>query len=242
MKVSKAKINVMIFLILIVALVSFSKLAYSQGIRYQSYDECMENFDVSDAFSDRLFMFKINFQKGKIRPYIICRAVTLFDKDECMKLDDKAEINACQYEFNHEVGFWAPLATSGIITEETLKNCFINRGKNRKLCIKFAESYIKGGSSDVSICKNKQDCIAMMNLNPSIAKNPKDKDVIYFAKAIKESDIRYCSNIKDKKKARDCSAFLQRDPSLCEDQAFKRLRDSYCKYCQRKGEGYEEKK
>lgn len=235
MKMSKAKKKVITFLILIVAVMSFNRAAYSQGSRYESFEQCMENFDISDALSDPIFKEKIKLAPSKLRPYIICRAVTLFNKSGCGELGLPHEVDSCEYDFNQQVGFYAPLATSGIVTEDTLRSCFI-KGADRKLCIKFAEAFLQGGTEDVSMCNNNIDCIAMLNLDPSKAKSRDTKDVIYFAKAIKVSDAKICSKIKDNDKARNCLAFLQNDSSICnEDEAFKEIRASYCQYCQEIG-------
>ena len=225
----KMRLNLGLFFFFI-SIFFFYSLSFSQSSSYENRKDCLNNFNIGLALSDEGFLEKTKIGKTLLFDYIKCRIAAKYDDRECNNFyGEDAKVCIEQFEkLKKFAGFYSRLFLSDEITPELLRDCPIP-GVDMKTCEKFIKAIRRG---DDSICKrNDYDCIAVIKLDVSLARTQMTRDRIYFIKAMKDLKIANCLKIKDKKTKRECQAYITRDISICEeDEAFKRVRNAYCRY------------
>jgi len=230
-----------VFFIFLIIAISFNSSGYSQenlspyrpGYTQSSYKnkkDCLKNFNIGLALSNEVFFEKTKFEKNMLLNFMKCRMAAKYDASECYNLDGE-DARACIEKFKELKsfeGFYSRLFLSTEITPELLRECPKAVG-NMETCEKFIKATRR---RDDSICKRDDyDCIAIVKLDASLAREQSTRDMIYFIKAIKDLKTKNCLKIKDMGEKRECQAYMNRDISICEeDREFKRVRNAYCGY------------
>jgi len=218
-----------ILLSFVIIILCFSSLGYSQRRKEsKSYKECIDSFEIELAYSD--YSFRLDYDLGdgsSLTDYFRCVAASQDNSGICGMLPSNGA-KRCREHFKRSVGFLSSLFSAGMVTPEVLRNCpFTGQDGNIKNCRLLATAIIQGDDSE---CRD-DSCRAIVNLDIRAARSQNDRDMVYFAKAIKEGEIKNCSHIIDKKLRRECQAYINRDSKICnEDIGFKKIRHNYCQY------------
>lgn len=202
-----------------------SGLAYAQEedtYNYQCVENCVAQFEVANLD------FNSPFVKSKIRrieDYMRCRS--LIDKGFVIPaLPPEVKVAHVRKHYTFLAQLADPKASVDDISPSLITACTEDIEYDRKKCAGFIKAF---RAQDPSFCKDDKECIGLVTLNEKLVGEPGEKDAIYFMRAIRNSDIDLCNDIKKEDKQIMCKAYFSSDVKLCEQcDAFNEFRQEYC--------------
>jgi hypothetical protein len=189
---------------------------------YVTKKECIDKFDF-DQIDPRQY-FLANEGILLLRDYLRCRAVV--DEDVVYGLFKRLGIDE-RFLTPYTLVFCTALIRETKVSLQLINWCKqaeLNNVKSDE-CRDFIKAFM---TKDVSFCsRDEKECIGYISLNENLVTG-RNKDIIYYLKALKNLDIEKCEKINDKLFKRACKAYITQDKKICEDEGFKKFRDIYC--------------
>ncbi len=204
----------------------------SSGVSAADAAKCMEDFDMRRIIDEPRFTDSVNATDKRLFEYIWCRSVV-----------DSAF--ATQYNvFNWLSGqpngdyemysFWTQFSFEGKMSPSFI----MGSTRANDLSVEDSRVFLEGFlERDPSACgrMSKQNspalCRAMLSLDTREASNKKDRDFIYYLRALADYDVKECNKISRGYVRATCQAVLASDPNICEKcPSFKSFKRTYCSY------------
>lgn len=202
-------------------IISFSSYAEKEG------KDCLKDFDIG----------LVDFTDPKMAPYALnaleyfqCMAAAVNDINECEKIGSDLR-KICRANFNEIQGFYGGLllGASGL---PQVGACPPWTKGDIKKCMDFSRSL---ATQDTSMCESlgdkskREECIAVISLSSSAARDTKTKDAVHYIRAIKNFDRAECELITSNHFKRECLAFVTNDSTLCDKcEGIQKIKKIYC--------------
>ena len=205
---------------------------YGEEKKFLKNQSCIKNFNIDDIdFTS--YLKKTN--NHILVKYFACRAAVVNSIQECNNLSSfPAPKKDCYAEFNSLRRFYLELLDASYPTAELIEACPTPSGiQSREDRKRFIKALI---GKNLEFCNNfthnseRNFCKAIITLDPNLVKDHNLKEKIYLLRAVKDSNEKECSYIRNKNAKIICRALVNRDVDICQEyEGFKIIRNMYCK-------------
>jgi len=211
-----------------------TKITPANQQKYHSCEECTYGFSLADLDYNNL----IADDKTAVDNCVYCKAVLNNNINECNSLAGASKV-ICNENFNGLQGFYLKILGSDkqSASMDIILGCVKAKIGDAKSCKQYADSIL---SKDVKKCSSiypskANQCAALINLNEKLAKDTQIADIIIYAKALRDVEIKSCDNIKEKTLRIACKANISGDEKTCiNESGFAAIREKFCRNTCRK--------